>query len=133
MEIIILFFLLTFKHAFVDLFVQSYHNQIKKVHYLGGWPHYTEHAIGTFIVTLCAWRILGVTNLQLAILLAVIDGVAHWHIDWLKHQVLKYYEQRTGLPMLEHRKNVYWLVQCVDQQLHFITYASLCLIVVGHS
>ena len=57
MEIIILFFLLTFKHAFVDLFVQSYHNQLRKIHYLGGWPHYTEHAVGTFIVALCITKL----------------------------------------------------------------------------
>ena len=118
------FLLLTIKHAVCDLYLQSFLT-LDKSRYLGGWPHYAEHALGTFVVI--AWFVDPV----IAVAIALLDGVAHGHIDWLKHRVISAYEHTTGMTMESNRKHTYWFVQAVDQMLHFLTYYLICLIIIS--
>ena len=116
MELILL--LLTVKHAFVDLFLQSLHHNMKKRNYFGGWPHYTEHAVATFVV------VIWFTSFPFCILIALLDGVLHWHIDYTKHVV-----QTKWNITPTNNKQLYWCIQAVDQSLHFITYFRLVLLI----
>ncbi len=119
-------FLLTLKHAVCDLYLQSFLT-INKRAYWGGWQHYVHHAIGTLAV------LVWFCDPVIAIGLAVADGIAHWHVDWAKHRLLSWYETANGIGMESASRNNYWLVQALDQMLHFATYFILCLIVLGHS
>ena len=126
MTALTILFLLTVKHALCDLYLQSFLT-LNKSHYTGGWPHYLQHAIGTLIVFV--WFVDPVT----AVMLATIDGVVHWHIDWFKHRVLIHYQHRTGMKMETQARDWYWCVQAVDQILHFATYYILAVIWLGHN
>ena len=127
MTVLVLFLMLTIKHAICDLYLQSYLDQHSnnKGQYLGAWKHYLEHTIGTLVV------LIFFVDWPWTALLAFADGIAHWHIDWAKHRTLRWYESRTGVSMDQHSRNNNWLVQAVDQMLHFATYFILCLIVLG--
>ena len=74
MELLLL--LLLIKHAVVDLFLQCFHPTMNKRMYFGGWPHYLEHAVFTLLIC-CAFF-----SFEIAFMLAAIDGVLHWHIDY---------------------------------------------------
>jgi hypothetical protein len=79
----------------------------------GGIHHALYHAVGTMIVTafVCA------TFLDIMIL-GLIDGVLHYHIDWLKHQLSR------GLTTADR---MFWVWFGADQCLHYLTY----LLIIG--
>ena len=120
MELLLL--LLLIKHAVVDLYLQCFHPTMNKRAYFGGWPHYLEHAVFTLLIC-CAFF-----SFEIAFMLAAIDGVLHWHIDYTKHVV----QTRWNITP-NGNKELYWFIQCVDQSLHFITYYVLVVIGLGLS
>ena len=109
-------FLLTIKHAFVDLYLQSFHS-LNKREYFGGWLHYLEHGGATLVIA-CVFF-----SFDVAFILASIDFILHWHIDYAKHVIQNRWNITTT-----NRRHSYWFIQCVDQSLHFTTYFVLCLI-----
>lgn len=119
-------FLLTVKHAICDLYLQSYLT-IDKRTYTGGWPHYLHHGIGTLVV------VIWFCNPLVAVAVSLADFVVHWNIDWGKHKLFERYEHSVGATMDTQNKHMFWLVQSIDQILHFVTYYVLCMILVGHS
>ena len=114
MELLLL--LLLIKHAVVDLYLQSYLT-LNKREYFGGFIHYLQHGVATLIIA-CAFF-----SFEIAFILAVIDFVLHWHIDYNKHVV----QTRWNITP-DSNKQLYWFIQCVDQSLHFITYWALIII-----
>lgn len=104
------FLLLLFKHAIVDLGMQSQLVGINKGKYFGnGHIHYAHHGIGTFI--LCAiWLPVFPT-----IICAIIDYILHWQIDYCKHKLNNKFN-------LEYRSKSWWYLNVVDQCCHFVSY-----------
>jgi len=116
-----LLFALVIKHVIVDLGLQSQllwgltHN---KKRYFGCHAHYFHHGLGTLIVALFF------TSPLVATIAAVIDYIAHWHIDYTKHNTINYLE-------LKRQDKLFWWVTVVDQLLHFLTYYLLVLYVIN--
>jgi len=54
-------------------------------------------------------------NPLLALKIAIIDYIAHWHIDYTKHRVQLHWN-------LGRKDKAFWWVTVVDQLLHFLTY-----------
>ena len=111
------FFALLIKHAIVDLGIQSHLNDIDKNRYISNAHiHYLHHGISTFLIALFF------TSPQLAILCAIIDYVAHWHIDFVKHNV-------TTIFNIEGKSLVWWWISAADAALHFLTYYVIILLI----
>ena len=99
METVILFSLLC-KHAVADLAVQSFRIPCTKRLYFnkGLHLHALDHAF------------------------AVLDYVAHWHIDCFKSKLLWIFEiPRDGA--------LFWRIQTCDQILHYATYALIVYLI----
>ena len=120
------FFLLwlLIKHIIVDLPIQRstpLHIQKLKRFYCK-WPwghlHYINHSIGTFLVT---WYFV---NFFTAVIIAAIDYIAHWHIDYSKYRILVKFKI-DNVPESYIR---YWWIQTFDQILHYITYYILVML-----
>jgi hypothetical protein len=100
------------KHFIVDLGMQQYMGPRPKHEYLGnGHRHYLEHAIGTAFIAL-------VFVPKLAIVIALLDYVVHWHIDYSKHHINRWLK-------LEPRTEYWWWLMVVDQIAHMLTYYAL--------
>ena len=106
--------LMLFKHAIADLWLQSIRTPNLKSNYFGGHWHYFDLGVLTLFVAifLAPW--------QFAILVGCIDYFFHWHVDFLKHRLLKHYEVRS-----EDSPSLYWGVQAWDQILHYLTYVLI--------
>jgi len=55
---------------------------------------------------------------KFAIVIAVLDYVAHWHIDWGKHHINRWLR-------FEPRSQYWWWLMVVDQIAHILTYYAL--------
>lgn len=115
----LLFFLIV-KHCICDLGLQSqllWGKTYRKHNYFGCHSHYLHHAIGTLIVSLFF------VNPILAVQLAVVDYIAHWHIDFCKHRI-------NNWAGCTRQDKLYWWIAVVDQLLHFLTYYLLVIYLV---
>jgi len=114
-----LLFALIIKHVICDLGLQSQflwgqtHN---KQHYFGCHLHYFHHGLGTLIVALFFVQPL------LALTLSLIDYVAHWNIDFLKHRI-------SNALGKTRKDKMFWWINSIDQGLHFLTYYLLVVYV----
>jgi len=103
------------KHFFADYLLQSGYMVRNKGRYghPGGLAHAGMHA-------LCSLPVLALIGLSLpAILLtALVEGVAHYHIDWGK-------EQAQALLGVEETQLRYWHIFGTDQLLHQLTYVAM--------
>ena len=113
-----LFLLYAIKHGFADLALQRYFvSGSSKETYFNkkAQLHYLHHSVLTAIISAFFF------DIQIAVLLGIVDHLAHWHIDYAKTIVkLKY-------NIVESKKS-FWLLQTADQSLHFITYYFLILL-----
>jgi len=118
-QLLLVFILLMLKHTIADYFLQRMWMIRDKSEYgaPGGIAHASSHAIGTALVLMPFL----VSNF-LAAILAIIDGVIHYHIDYVKSNIWKKYK-------LTDRQTYYWILQGVDQYLHFLTYALIIYII----
>jgi Protein of unknown function (DUF3307) len=78
-----------------------------------GVLHATIHIVGTAAVLLIA----GVPASML-MGLAVLDGVLHYHIDFIKENVVKWQKWKTA-------DGPFWWALTTDQALHHMTYVAL--------
>lgn len=106
---------LIIKHFVVDLGMQQYMGPRPKHEYFGsGHRHYLEHAIGTAFVAL-------IFVPKLAILIAVLDYILHWHVDWSKHHINRWCN-------FEPRTEYWWWLMTADQIVHTLCYYALAKI-----
>jgi len=107
------FLALLIKHAIVDLAIQAYLKGIDKVHYISNAHiHYLHHGISTLIIALFF------VDPTVAIACAIIDYIAHWHIDFAKHHANIYFN-------IETRSITWWWTNALDAALHTITYYAI--------
>lgn len=78
-----------------------------------GLAHSLLHGLGTFIV-------LMIYGIKLALILAVIESLLHYHIDWIK--------VRWGCRDME--KPAYWNHFGLDQLAHGLTYVFIAGVIV---
>jgi hypothetical protein len=71
------------------------------------------HMLGTAVV-------MTIAGVPVAILigLAVLDGVLHYHIDFIKENVVKWKKWKTA-------DGPFWWALTTDQALHHMTYVGL--------
>ena len=104
--------LLFIKHWYVD-FVNQTDQEVK---YKGvyahpiGVRHSFKHALGTALVF-----VLASLDVEWVLLLAMIDGVTHYHIDWVK---MNYGNRDIRTPQ-------FWNHLGLDQLAHYIVYLVL--------
>ncbi len=79
----------------------------------GGLIHAGIHGIGTIPV----FAIITPTA-ELGAVIIAAEVVVHYHIDWLKEQIVR----RAGLTAA---RGWYWVVVGVDQFLHQLTYIAI--------
>lgn len=114
-----LFFWYCIKHTIADLALQRYFvtGSVKHFYFnLRAQIHYLHHSLLTFIIS--AFFV----DFQIALMLGIIDHIAHWHIDFSKTYIKKKYN------IIESNRE-FWLLQTIDQSLHITTYYFLFLLV----
>ena len=79
--------------------------------------HYFHHGLGSFLVGLMfGW--------PFGLLIGVIDYFVHWHVDYIKTIIRDHYN-------MQPTEDRYWVLQTVDQALHFFTYYCFVLIAIS--
>lgn len=116
-DLYILFLLTLFviKHFIADFVLQFDYMVRDKGIYgaTGGLHHSMIHACFTLLIL-----IIFCDNANVAISLAFLDFVAHYHIDWAKMQIGK----RQGYTPAD---NGFWFWLGFDQALHYLTYIAI--------
>jgi len=111
-------FLLTVKHTVCDLALQRLFPADKKFYFNApAHTHYFHHGLGSFLVGL-------MIGLPFALLIGVIDYFLHWHIDYFKTLIRDHYKMIST-------EDRYWVLQTVDQALHFATYYCFVLLAIS--
>jgi len=110
--IYLLLFLFFFKHFLADFLWQTQRMLDDKPVYgaLGGLQHAGLHASFTYVILM---HFVDPVN---ALLLALADGVLHYHIDWAKRQFTR---------SLTHNEREFWIWHGIDQLLHALTYFGI--------
>ena len=109
-----IFLVLMIKHFIVDIGIQSHIPGSPKHKYFSGHLHYFHHGVGAFLATLF------VVPIQYAMLIGVIDYIAHWHIDWAKHHLNREIKA-------EVRSERWWWTMVLDQCIHTFCYYAIAL------
>lgn len=116
-EVLTLLVMLFTKHAFVDFPLQTPYQFLNKGKYghPGGILHSGYHAIATFLIVM-------LFNPAFALMVAVLDFVVHYHVDWAKVQLNDKYQLKP-----DAHKEFWWLLG-LDQYLHALTYFAIVYI-----
>lgn len=106
--------LLLAKHWIADFVIQFNYMVVEKGIYgaPGGLHHAGIHAFLTAVIFLL------VVPLPLALLLGAVDGVIHYHVDWLKMKINRWRS-------LDTHQSEYWAWLGADQLAHNYTYLAL--------
>jgi hypothetical protein len=117
-DTLLLILLLFTKHLIVDFPLQVRYQWSNKGTYghPGGILHSFLHGLGTWLCFV--WYAP-----EAALYLAVIDYVAHYHIDWAKMNLNK----KLGWGPTTHEQ--FWWLLGLDQFLHALTYILLVSLV----
>lgn len=112
------FLFLLLKHAICDLGLQRWRPARSKLNPFGPGIqlHCFDHAIGTGIV------LSFFVSPELAVMMAMIDYLAHGTIDCIKSNLFKIFG-------IDHGSDLYWSWQTVDQMLHYITYYYILILI----
>lgn len=109
---------LMIKHFFADYLLNRSSMGIDKYRYIyGGKLHSFTHFI-TCLITLAFF-----VEPAVALAWAVFDGLAHYHIDWTKTNIIRKYN-------LNNMKD--WRLRTIigaDQSLHFLTYVLIAVVI----
>lgn len=111
-------FLLSLKHTVCDLALQRLFPAEKKYYFnVPAHTHYFHHGLGSFLAGLMfGW--------PFALLIGLIDYFAHWNIDYGKTIIRDHYNMQSS-------EDRYWVLQTIDQALHFATYYCFVLLAIS--
>jgi hypothetical protein len=117
-SILLLLVLLQIKHWYVDFVNQSNFEIASKGIYgdSAGLKHSAKHGIGTL---LCVTIIVGPSYIAVAIILALLDFIVHYHIDWLK----------SNYGRKDISQKSFWIDLGLDQMMHQLTYILIAYLV----
>jgi hypothetical protein len=110
-----LLFLLFTKHLIFDFVYQPPYQWQNKGTYghLGGIVHSGQHAIATLVL------LPYFTSIGVALFLATLEFVIHYHMDWFK----MWYNKKKGWGPATH--NEFWVLTGIDQWVHALTYLGI--------
>jgi hypothetical protein len=114
--IIVLMALFIIKHFICDFWLQFPYMLEEKGIYgaEGGRHHALMHTAGTFLVLATT-----IYSIEVAVILAFLDGLVHYHIDWIK----------TNLSLdTTPADSKFWVLLGADQTLHYLTYIGIIAI-----
>ena len=117
-SIITLLLFLQLKHWYIDFVIQT-DDEVKGKAIYGngiGIGHSAKHAFGTLM---CILAVTGLPYFIFALLLALIDGIIHYHVDWAK---MNYGNRDITTP-------AFWNHLGLDQMLHQITYIFIAYMI----
>ena len=108
---------LLIKHFLFDYAFQMSYMLEDKGSYLkvGGLHHSFLHGVGTLVVFLC------VVDIKMALGLAIIDMLVHYHVDYIKYQIVKTYNWKP-------ENKSFWNALGFDQLVHQFTYIGLVVL-----
>lgn len=86
---------------------------------LGGLAHSGAHALGDLFVLM----VLGIAPFW-SVLLALAEGVAHYHIDFLKESFVR----QRKLTAIDRN---FWWALALDQALHQLSYIAMVAVLVA--
>lgn len=115
-ETLLLMLVLQVKHYVADFVIQTYAQTVRKGIYRDpvGISHSVDHVIGSLAALFVA-SFFVVLNLPFVILLCLVEGVVHYHIDWVKvHYGIK-----------DITKPLFWNQFGIDQLAHQLTYLAM--------
>lgn len=118
MDTLFLLLLFQIKHWYADFVIQTYQQTVRKGIYRDpvGISHSLDHIWSTLVTLLFFSLIFSPLSPALILLLAFVEGILHYHIDWIKvHYGCK-----------EMTKPLFWNQFGQDQLAHQITYLGMC-------
>ena len=101
------------KHAVADFYLQTPYQYLNKGTY--GHPGGLLHSAIHVALTPLVYLVLVPGSLLIAGAIALGEFVAHYHVDWLKEQILR----RNGMTMQDPG---FWHALGTDQLVHGLTY-----------
>lgn len=101
------------KHAVADFYLQTPYQYLNKGTY--GHPGGLLHSAIHVALTPLVYLVLVPGSLLIAGAIALGEFVAHYHIDWLKEQIVR----RNGMTMQDPG---FWHALGTDQLVHGLTY-----------
>jgi hypothetical protein len=122
MNTILLLLLLELKHWYADFKIQTYAQTVRKGIYQDpiGISHSLDHLIGTLVVLFVFSMLIQPISPGLAVVLAVVEAIIHYHIDWTK---VKF---GCGDP----KSPKYWNHFGLDQMAHKVCYLLMAYSIV---
>lgn len=116
MEILFLFLLLQVKHYYADFVIQTYQQTVRKGIYrdLIGISHSLDH-VWTTLIALVVFSAFYPLTASTIVLLAVAEGIIHYHIDWTK----------VHFGCKDLTKPMFWNQFGMDQLAHQLTYIGM--------
>lgn len=115
-DALLLMFALQVKHYYADFAIQTYAQTVRKGIYRDpvGISHSLDHVSGSLIVlAICSFFIP--LSLPAVIGLCFLEGVIHYHIDWVKvHYGIK-----------DITKSLFWNQFGMDQLAHQLSYLGM--------
>ncbi len=101
--------LLFIKHWYVDFVIQT-DDEVQHKGIYGDWQG-IKHSLKHGVATLVIFIVIGAAPI-IAMVIAILDGVAHYHIDWTK---MNYGNRDIQTPQ-------FWNHLGLDQLAHYLTY-----------
>ena len=117
-SILLLLALLQLKHWYID-FVNQTNVEIASKGIYGdsaGLNHSIKHGVGTM---LCIILVTGIDHIAFASILAFLDSMIHYHIDWIK--------SNYGRSNISQKS--FWVDLGLDQMAHQLTYIGIAYLV----
>jgi hypothetical protein len=101
------------KHFICDFWLQFPYMLSEKGVYgaEGGRHHALMHTAGTFLVLAVC-----IPSIEWAVVFAFVDGLVHYHIDWVKTNIAYKYTPAD---------DQFWFWLGLDQTLHYLTYIAI--------
>lgn len=120
MSTLLLLTLLQLKHFLCDWVFQTDYQIKYKGQYMhpGGIEHSLQHAVLTALA-------VAAVNPSHSLMMGAIDGLIHYHVDWLKQNLCSLWRLTT------HDKG-FWVMIGADQLVHQITYLAITFLVFTH-
>jgi len=118
-QVLLILLLLFLKHFVVDFPLQAFPYQYKNkgtYGHPGGLIHSGLHAWATYLILFLFF------DWPIAIMLGILDGFIHYHIDWAKMNLNK----KLGYGPTTHEQ--FWVLLGLDQFLHALTYILIIFI-----
>lgn len=121
-ELLLILFLLQVKHFYADFVMQTYVQTVRKGIYfdLVGISHSLDHIACSLLVLFGASFFITLPVASI-IVLCLIEGIIHYHIDWFKvHYGIK-----------DNTKSRFWTEFGMDQLAHQLTYIGMLYILLN--